>query len=92
IHTAGWLQSLLDGLGVRQWTWPARSPDLNVIENIWGLMKRNLLTRDLHQASSEVLREAVKQKWTNLQSIPSLTSNLYESIPRRLREVISTEG
>ncbi|KAG0432987.1 hypothetical protein HPB47_020337 [Ixodes persulcatus] len=53
---------LLDGLGVRQLTWPARSPDPNVIENIWGLMKRNLLTRDLHQASSENLWEAVEQE------------------------------
>lgn len=40
VHTARRVKELLDNLGVPIFEWMARSPDFNIIENVWGLMKK----------------------------------------------------
>ncbi len=42
-HTA---KSWLNDHGVGVLDWPANSPDLNPIENLWGIVKRKMRTRD----------------------------------------------
>ena len=41
--------------------WPAQSHDLNIIENVWSIIKRNI---DLSEAStSQQIFEIVKKEW-----------------------------
>lgn len=45
VHTARVAQEVLAKAKVRTLTWPAYSPDLNPIENLWSVMQENLRKR-----------------------------------------------
>ena len=76
--------------------WPAKSPDLSLIENVWNLLKRelegkihNLVGRD----KKGQLYEKVSEAWTALQNRGAdVVQNLYESMPRRIQWVIDKDG
>ncbi len=49
-HTAKRKPKLVNDHGVGVLDWPANSPDLNPIENLWGIVKRKMRTRDPENA------------------------------------------
>jgi transposase len=69
--------------------WPGNSPDLNPIENLWEEMKNKVA--DQHPTSLETLKNAIKLVWTREIS-KEYCSNLVESMPSRLTEVIKNKG
>ena len=70
--------------------WPGNSPDLNLIENLWSIMKRKLKS-DHTITSLPMLHSALKRMWvSNLE--PSLFKKLARSMPKRLRDCIANQG
>ena len=65
--------------------WPAYSPDLNPIENIWSIMKSSLNQINTSKIS-EVISE-VKEIWEELNK--EYIDNCIESMPSRLQECIN---
>lgn len=41
--------------------WPAQSPDLNPIEHLWGILKREV--QQYPTTSKEMLKKVLKQEW-----------------------------
>ena len=41
-HVARCVQQYLEEVPIQTLVWPARSPDLNPIENVWDIMGRNV--------------------------------------------------
>ncbi len=60
-HTAKSTKSWLNDHGVGVLDWPANSPDVNPIENLWGIVKRKL--RNKRPKNADELNATVKETW-----------------------------
>ena len=70
--------------------WPAQSPDLNIIENVWLKLKRQLQNHAGNINTADELSNAIRHEW---QQLPvDYIQGLYRSIPKRIRKVISVKG
>ena len=47
-------------------SWPAQSPDLNIIENMWLKLKRRLQSRAENIRTATELSHAITQEWQSL--------------------------
>ena len=90
VHRAGALKTYCQNNNINTTEWPAQSPDINIIENIWLRLKRNIEPIAGNINTREQLLGAVRLAWENI-SITYIR-DLYETIPRRLREVIRMKG
>lgn len=70
--------------------WPAQSPDINIIENMWLRIKRTLQNRQQNIMTPEELFAVVSDIWTSFDQ--NYVRTLYDSIPRRLLVVIKSKG
>ena len=84
--TTAWLRSKK----IKVLKWPARSPDLNPIENIWGILVRRIYGDGKQFNSREELKEAIRTAWEQLE--PDVLTALTNSMPSGLFQVISRDG
>lgn len=70
--------------------WPACSPDLNPIENLWGILARRLYANGRQYSSVKELKTMLTQIWNDLSL--SDFQNLIESMPNRIYEVLTRNG
>lgn len=73
---------------IRVLEWPANSPDLNPIENAWGLIKRSLVSHKIKNLST--LKDEINKIWEQFCSDYLLSLAL--SMPKRLELCIAAEG
>ncbi len=70
--------------------WPANSPDLNPIENYWGILKRQIYEGGRQFSSLNDLWEAVKDAANSVP--PSMVLKLTSSMDNRLLELQAAKG
>lgn len=68
--------------------WPAQSPDLNPIENLWGTIKRAVGARK--PANRADLWKVIKEEWYKI--TPAQCAALVHSMGKRCGEVIRQKG
>ena len=70
--------------------WPARSPDLNPIENCWGPLARLVYADGRQFQNTRQLSEAVVDSWNRLPQ--EQLDNLIVTMPYRIFELIEAHG
>lgn len=83
--TTKWLQDH----AIETLQWPPQSPDINPIENVWGMLKhhlKNVITR----SKAEKL-QVLDTEWKRIIAT-DVVKNLVESVPRRLQAIIRANG
>ena len=67
--------------------WPPYSPDLNIIENLWAIVKKRLAKQSV---SWEILEEKVQKIWNSIEL--ETVQKLYDNIPEHLEAVAFSIG
>ena len=70
--------------------WPARSPDINPIENVWAEMVREVRSRGDLRTRADLIA-AVNVSWDELRDKQENFRNLLNSLPNRLEKIITAE-
>lgn len=60
IHTSNLTKQWLSNNSIKTLPWPARSPDLKVIEKGWGVMARAVYARGKHYSNVQDLKNAIE--------------------------------
>ncbi len=81
-HSAKATSTWFKDHGIPVLNWPANSPDLNPIENLWGIVKRKM--RYARPNNAEELKAAI--------ITPEQCHRLIDSMPRRIAAVIQAKG
>lgn len=87
IHTAKIVQNYLKDYNTL--TWPSRSPDLSIIENIWHLLELQVY-KNKQYTTDDDLWQAIVDASTKIKKDVILA--LYASIPRRLLQLYNKKG
>jgi hypothetical protein len=90
IHTARAILEWFSTIGINHMKWPAKSPDLNPIENLWGILVRRVYENGRQYNTVGELKTAIRNEWSKI-GLDTLR-NLINSMPNRVFEVIFKKG
>lgn len=90
-HRSTLTREFLEDEGVVVLPWPAKSPDLSIIEDHKDHIDRQLTTKYLTIPTSlQTLKQRLQDQWN---SIPiTLVQSLYDSLPRRVAQCANNDG
>ena len=88
VHTAKIVKTWLSEKNIKVLDWPGCSPDLDVTENCWMILKK---VADTHPASLADLNKVIKDVWmTEITS--EYCENLVKPMSKRTQAVVKNKG
>ena len=78
VHTARSMHDFLQDRNVGVLPWPAKSPDLNLIEHIWDLLDQRVRARAISTRNVRELAGALVEEWGNISQ--QVLANLMQSM------------
>jgi transposase len=76
--------------------WPSYSPDLNPIENVWAILKKNVekkvksMVAQKKKISKEIFCDLIRREWNDLENV--VIVNCINSMQSRIKACIDAEG
>jgi transposase len=87
-HRAKTVEKWFTDNKITKLTWPANSPDLNCIENLWSW-----LDSQISKANPQNLDQLKSCVVNHLENVPkSIIENLIDSMPNRINECLKNKG
>ena len=87
-HTANINKAFIVDNQIPTFDWPAQSPDLNPIENLWSILDQKC--KDRRPNNEDELFQELQHAWNNLPV--DLLTELVDSMPHRCAQVIAAKG
>ncbi|OAF68034.1 hypothetical protein A3Q56_04227 [Intoshia linei] len=66
IHTSGKVKTCFEEHSVNVMNWPSKSPDLNPIENLWGILARSVYKNGRQFKNRDQLTQIILTEWENI--------------------------
>jgi transposase/DNA-binding transcriptional MerR regulator len=89
-HKSKLVMDFFNTSGVDVLDWPAQSPDMNPIENLWAIIKARRQKKYGFPLNREELIYQIFDIWDNIE--PELVSKLADSANKRVSEVLKLNG
>jgi len=70
--------------------WSSYSPELNLIENVWGVVEDKLYDYKKYLNNPEDVWQKTQQIWHEIEV--TYLQNLYKSLPDRIENVLKNKG
>lgn len=90
IHVSRSTRAWLERHNIAMLEWPANSPDLNPIENLWGILVRRVYAENKQYQSVSELKKAIVKAWQEIDQ--ETIDNLILSMDNRIFQVINRKG
>lgn len=90
VHTAKVAKEFFRKENIRTIDWPARSPDFNIIENVWGHLARSVYSGSRQFESVEELKQTIQEEWANLPQ--ELIRRHFHSLSNRMIAALEKGG
>ena len=90
VHTTGVSRDFLRTNSVDVMPWPSRSPDLNIIENVWSYIGARVNEMDVAPNTADELWIAIQDAWNDMPQ--EVVRRLVRSCCRRCVAVIEAAG
>lgn len=87
-HTASNTMIWIKEAGIATVDWPAMSPDLNPIENVWGILKRRVTQRGAY--GREELVQCIKEEYAAIET--ATLDKLVNGFGERLKSCVKNVG
>ena len=89
VHRSKYAESWRMAHGIKKLKWPANSPDLNPIENLWKIVKDSVQNGPIPQNQEELIK-SIERAWEGIYE--EIIEILIASMPQRMRAVIDVVG
>ena len=87
-HTSRTSRTWLQELSIQVLEWPAQSPDMSPIENLWWIIKRSVSKRK--PKNLEELKAVIQEEWDKI--TPQQCERLVGNMPARIRALLRANG
>ncbi|RCN34342.1 hypothetical protein ANCCAN_19813 [Ancylostoma caninum] len=90
VHVSHSTRSWLQEHRIQAMDWPACSPDCNPVENMWGIIVRQVYRNNKQYNTVESLKTAILEAWDQIDD--ATVAKLVGSMPNRIFEIIRNNG
>ncbi|GMF33786.1 unnamed protein product [Phytophthora fragariaefolia] len=86
IHESRFTKAHIEAMGIKKLKWPAKSPDLNPIENVWGQLAWSVYQGGRQFNSKDELKDQIVRSWTQINQ--GYLRDLVNTMPTRMAHVL----
>lgn len=90
IHKSQQVTIWIEENQIRVLPWPSRSPDINIIENVWGVLVKKIYKTNFRPQNVDELKNKISEVWNEL--TPDFARKLVGSMPNRINSLINKNG
>lgn len=91
-HKSRLINVFLEEENIKVLEWPPRSPDLNIIENVWSILSAKVYENRQFSKIGDLQKSIEEQVKIINESLKDSITNLYNSLPKRIISCIQKNG